>query len=62
MGSSERQKEIKRRRHRKKKMAEYRRKVEKASVSEKAHIAQKIRKLTPGADDLITRMALEERA
>ena len=32
-----------------------------ASVSEKAIIAEKIRKLTPGAEELILRLALEER-
>jgi hypothetical protein len=30
-------------------------------VSEKAVLAEKIRKLTPGAEELITRLALEER-
>ncbi len=32
-----------------------------ANPSEKAIIADKIRKLTPGAEELITRLSLEER-
>jgi hypothetical protein len=32
-----------------------------ATTSEKTIIAEKIRKLTPGAEELITRLALEER-
>ena len=38
------------------------RKVSKASVSEKQHIATKLRELTPGAPAIIERLALEERA
>jgi hypothetical protein len=37
------------------------RRVEKASVSEKVHIAEKIRKLTPGAHEVIAHWGLEER-
>ena len=33
----------------------------KASVSEKAHLANKLRKLTPGAQLIISRLGLEER-
>jgi hypothetical protein len=60
-GCSERAKEIKRRRHRRKKLDLYKKKIEKASVSEKQHIADKLRSLTPGAEVLITSLSLEER-
>ena len=61
MGASERQKEIKRRRHRRKKMTQLKRRAEKATVSEKAVIATKIRSLTPGAEGIIEKLSLEER-
>jgi hypothetical protein len=61
VGCSERQKELKRRRHRRKKMDHYKAKIEKASVSEKAHIAGKIRCITPGAEQIIEKYNLEER-
>ena len=61
MSCSERRKELKRRRHRKRKVAMVERRVGKASVSEKAHFATKLRSLTPGAGPIITRLALEER-
>lgn len=60
-GTSERMKEVKRRRHRRRKMAHLKQRVEKATVSEKAHIAGKIRKLTPGAEEIIEKLGLEER-
>ena len=61
MGSSERQRELRRRRHRKVKMAHIKQRADKASVSEKAHLATKIRNLTPGAEEIIERLNLEER-
>ena len=61
VGCSERRKELKRRRHRKRKMAHYKAHLEKASVSDKTVIADKIRKLTIGADEIIARLELEER-
>lgn len=61
MGSSERQKEINRRRHRKKKLSKLSARTVKATVSEKLHIAGKIRSLTPGAEDIIGRLGLEQR-
>ncbi len=61
MGSSERKRELRRRRHRQAKMTHIKRRVEKASVSEKAHLATKIRNLTPGAEEIIERLNLEER-
>ena len=60
MGCSERRKEIKRRRHRRQKVAHFQRKLRKATTSEKIAMAEKLRQLTPGADDLIARLGLEE--
>ena len=61
MGCSERRKELKRRRQRKRKISHIKRRAESASVSEKANFATKIRNMTPGADEIISRMGLEER-
>jgi len=52
-GISERHKEIKRRRHRRKKLSTFARKLKKATVSEKTVIADKIRSLTPGCNKII---------
>lgn len=60
-GISDRHQEISRRRHRKKKLAILTRKASKASASEKAVIAGKLRRLTSGAHIIIERMGLEER-
>jgi len=59
--SIERQRELRRRRSRKKKMAILKRKATTASVSEKVAIATKIRQLTPGAPEIITKLNLEDR-
>lgn len=59
-GISERGKEIKRRRHRRKKLAHLRGRLKKATVSEKAMIATKIRNLTPGAEVLIDAWELRD--
>lgn len=61
MSGSERRREISRRRTRKKNVQILKRKAEKGSVSDKAAIAAKLRKLTPGAEELVERWALEER-
>ena len=61
MGCSERQKEIKRRRQRRKKLVNIKRKLKKATVSEKQHLADKLRNMTPGADVLIENLQLIER-
>ena len=61
MSCSERRKEIKRRRHRRKKIEMYKQRLAKATVSEKLHIAGKLRGLTPGAAVLVEKFALEER-
>lgn len=61
MGCSERRKEIKRRRKRREKIKMFRSKVEKASVSDRAAIAAKLREMTPGATALIDELELEQR-
>jgi hypothetical protein len=58
---SERKKELKRRRHRKKKMGIFARKLEKATVSERAVIAEKLRGLTSGSEVIVARWDLEKR-
>ena len=60
-GISNRMKEIKRRRHRKQKVAKFQMKVKKATTSEKLVMAEKLRKMTSGADVLIAKMGLVER-
>jgi len=55
---SERKQELKRRRHRKKKLKVFERKLSKATVSEKTVIAEKIRSLTPGCEVLIAKWEL----
>ena len=59
-GISDRKQEIQRRRHRKKKLAIFGRKLKTASASDKSAIAEKIRKLTPGAELIIGRLGLQE--
>ncbi|MEO1496285.1 MAG: DUF6800 family protein [Planctomycetota bacterium] len=61
MPGSERQREIRRRRKRKENLNEMKAKLPKASASEKAEMARKLRLMTPGAEELITRWELEER-
>ena len=51
---TERQRELRRRRARSRKILNLSAKVKKANKSEKAVIALKLRKLTPGAEQLIT--------
>ena len=60
-GISNRMKEIKRRRHRRKKLVKIESKLKKATTSEKLVMAEKLRKMTPGCEDLIVRMGLDER-
>lgn len=60
MPASERQRELKRRRHRKKKIAKIAARVGKASASEKLVLAHKIRGITPAAEVLIARLGLAE--
>ena len=61
MPLSERSKEIKRRRHRRKRIAQYASKLEKASVADKVTIAAKLRAMTPGSEVIIKNWDLEER-
>jgi len=61
LGISERGKEIKRRRHRRKKLTHLAKKHEKATVSERATIVEKIRELTPGAGDVLGNWGVKER-
>jgi hypothetical protein len=60
-GISNRMKEVKRRRHRREKLAKFNAKLKKATTSEKLSMAEKLRKMTPGCDVLIERMGLEDR-
>jgi hypothetical protein len=57
----ERMRELRRRRSRRKKMTKLKRKAAAANSSEKAAIAMRLRKLTPGAETVISALALEER-
>ena len=57
----ERMRELRRRRARKRKVRIYTRKAATATVSEKNMIANKIRKLTPGGDEIIARLGLNQR-
>lgn len=61
MGISNRHKEIKRRRHRRKKLVVLGRRAQKANASEKTVIAHKLRGLTSGAEVIIERWNLEEK-
>jgi uncharacterized protein DUF6800 len=60
-GISDRKQEIKRRRHRRKKVEHFERKLKKATTSEKLLIADKLRKMTPGAEVVIERLGLVNR-
>ena len=59
-GISNRMKEIKRRRHRRKTVTKLQSKLTKATTSEKQVIAEKLRKLTPGCEDLIVQLCIED--
>ncbi len=61
MPCSERRKEIKRRRHRRLQIASFKRRLGKATVSEKLQIAEKLRKLTPGGETIIHAWGLDDR-
>ena len=61
VGISERHREINRRRHRRKKLAKLKQKLQKATVSETKEIVSRIRKLTPGADVVLANWELTER-
>jgi hypothetical protein len=59
-GISDRKQEIKRRRHRRQKLARWKVKLKKATASEKSLIVHKIRSLTPGAEFVIENWGLKE--
>jgi hypothetical protein len=61
VSASERKRELRRRRHRKKKLSILGRKLKKATVSEKAVIAEKLRSLSPGGEKIIANWDLEKR-
>ena len=61
MPSSERRKEIRRRRHRRQKKLHFARKLRNATVSETVAIADKLRALTPGGQAIVERWELEKR-
>ncbi len=58
MSANERQRELRRRRHRKVKLANWKRRAAKASSSEKEVLAAKARKLTPGFAQVIENLKL----
>jgi hypothetical protein len=60
-GISDRKQEIKRRRKRREKIGHFKRKLKKATTSEKLVIAEKLRKMTPGAEVIVGNLGLEER-
>jgi len=60
VSSNERRKELKRRRHRKKKFQHWKAKLPNASPAERAAIADKLRMLTPGAEQVIRDWGLED--
>lgn len=57
-GISERGKEVKRRRHRRKKLNKLAKRLKTAKISERPMIAERVRKLTPGADVVIANWQL----
>ena len=61
MPCSERCKEIKRRRHRRKRIAQFTQKLPKATVSERATMAGKLRSMTSGSQVIIEKWELEKR-
>jgi len=58
---SERKRELRRRRHRKKKLSIFSRKLQKSTVSERGIIADKIRSLTPGGEVIVANWDLGKR-
>jgi hypothetical protein len=61
MPGGERRRELRRRRHRKEKLDHFKARLKKASASEKAVIAGKLRKMTPGAEVIIATYKLEKK-
>jgi hypothetical protein len=61
MAGSERKRELRRRRKRRIQMTKIRRRLVKATASEKQAVAGKIRKMTPGAKDVLNNFGLIEK-
>lgn len=61
MAGVERNREISRRRKRRKQIARMKKRVGSASASEKAEMARKLRRLTPGADAVISALGIKVR-
>lgn len=59
-GISDRKQEIKRRRHRRKKLTHFKKRLKKATTSEKTAIADKIRNLTPGCEVVLANWDLAD--
>ena len=60
MGCSERQKEIRRRRKRRVQLSQLKKRLAKATASEKVEIVRKLRAMTPGSETLINNWELAE--
>ena len=60
-GISDRHQEIRRRRKRRQKLSLFKKRLKKATVSERTVMADKIRKMTPGAEVIIEAWGLQER-
>lgn len=60
MPGSERKRELRRRRHRRVKVAKIAARAEKASGSEKKVLADKLRGLTPGCNIIIEKLGLDK--
>ncbi|MDP1564600.1 MAG: hypothetical protein Q8M16_24730 [Pirellulaceae bacterium] len=58
MAGSERQRELRRRRKRKTQFDKWKKRLEKASKNEKALIAAKFRRATPGAEIVIKKLGI----
>jgi Family of unknown function (DUF6800) len=60
LGLSERKSELKRRQKRRQQVVRLKKRLAKATVSEKVEIARKLREMTPGAEVLITNWELAQ--
>lgn len=60
-GISDRHQEIHRRRKRREKLKKFQTRLKKANASERLAIAEKLRRMTPGAEVIIANWKLEER-